>query len=489
MNHLIPSVLLLLVLFSCKGSDIYQLASPDGRLSVKIEQTTDSGLMYRFFIDNKLVIGSSPLGYRLDGGRMLPDMQYKIVNNDYVAVNSEWHPVWGKRSVVPDVYNQLTLEFESKKDSARFVLDVRLYDDGFAFRYNIPEIGEEVCADEVTGFNYVENPVAWFYNGEDANYGPVRLTEVDTVRSPNVTLQLSDDLFLNMHEACLMQGDPLMLDSEKGEHSLVVASSAGVLGKLKSGYTSAWRVVMVGNTPGALVDSHLLELLNPDPDMDFSWVKPGIAVWDWRINGAEYNKFTYTMSYPSWVRMVDFAAEQGFGYLVLDANWYGPEFDSDSNPTNGHKAADVQRLLAYAKEKGVGVWLYLNDIGGRKFPIEETLSQYGRWGASGVKYGFMEGSPEEKNRWTQKITELCAKNRLLVDFHDGPVHPYGQMRTWPNAVTREYCHAQLDAHRVFTPSTFCTSVFVNMVAGPLDMNNGMFDLRQGPTTRIDENQP
>ncbi len=195
------------------------------------------------------------------------------------------------------------------------------------------------------------------------------------------------------------------------------------------------------------------------------------------------------MSYPSWVRMVDFAAEQGFGYLVLDANWYGPEFDSDSNPTNGHKAADVQRLLAYAKEKGVGVWLYLNDIGGRKFPIEETLSQYGRWGASGVKYGFMEGSPEEKNRWTQKITELCAKNRLLVDFHDGPVHPYGQMRTWPNAVTREYCHAQLDAHRVFTPSTFCTSVFVNMVAGPLDMNNGMFDLRQGPTTRIDENQP
>lgn len=56
------------------------------------------------------------------------------------------------------------------------------------------------------------------------------------------------------------------------------------------------------------------------------------------------------------------------------------------------------------------------------------------------------------------ITELCAENRLLVDFHDGPVHPYGQMRTWPNAITREYCHAQLDAHRVFVPSTFVTSV-------------------------------
>lgn len=240
-----------------------------------------------------------------------------------------------------------------------------------------------------------------------------------------------------------------------------------------------------------MTDSHLLELLNPDPDSryDFSWVKPGLAVWDWRINGAVWDGFTYGMSYPSWVRMVDFAAEQGFKYLVLDANWYGPEFESDSDPVKGEKAQDVQRLLKYGKEKGVGIWLYLNDVGGRKYPIEKTLKQYGDWGAAGVKYGFMSGTQEEKNRWTKKITELCAQNHLLVDFHDGPVHPYGQMRTWPNAVTREYCHAQLDGHHVFEPKTFVTTVFVNMVAGPIDMNNGMFDLRQGHTTRVDESQP
>lgn len=260
---------------------------------------------------------------------------------------------------------------------------------------------------------------------------------------------------------------------------------------LSPGYTSAWRVVLYGTTPGVLTDSHLLELLNPDPDSryDFSWVKPGLAVWDWRINGAVWDGFTYGMSYPSWVRMVDFAAEQGFKYLVLDANWYGPEFESDSDPVKGEKAQDVQRLLKYGKEKGVGIWLYLNDVGGRKYPIEKTLKQYGDWGAVGVKYGFMSGTQEEKNRWTKKITELCAQNHLLVDFHDGPVHPYGQMRTWPNAVTREYCHAQLDGHHVFEPKTFVTTVFVNMVAGPIDMNNGMFDLRQGHTTRVDESQP
>ena len=97
----------------------------------------------------------------------------------------------------------------------------------------------------------------------------------------------------------------------------------------------------------------------------------------------------------------------------------------------------------------------------------------------------MRGNPEEKNHRTRLITELCAKNKLLCNFHDGPVHPYGQMRTWPNAVTREFCFAQLDSKRVFQPKTFVTSVFVNMLAGPIDMNNGFFDLRQGKTTRVD----
>jgi len=97
----------------------------------------------------------------------------------------------------------------------------------------------------------------------------------------------------------------------------------------------------------------------------------------------------------------------------------------------------------------------------------------------------MRGSMADKNIRTRMITRLCAENHLMCDFHDGPVIPYGQMRSWPNSVTREYCHAQLDAHRVFQPKTFVTSVFVNMLAGPLDMNNGIFGLQ---TNRRDNSQ-
>ena len=73
-------------------------------------------------------------------------------------------------------------------------------------------------------------------------------------------------------------------------------------------------------------------------------------------------------------------------------------------------------LIQYGKQKGVGIWLYLNDVGGRNYPLEETLKQYGEWGAAGVKYGFMAGNLEEKNTRTKSITEMCARYKLLVDF-------------------------------------------------------------------------
>jgi alpha-glucosidase len=63
-------------------------------------------------------------------------------------------------------------------------------------------------------------------------------------------------------------------------------------------------------------------------------------------------------------------------HLVLDANWYGPEFAKDSDPVKGDKAKDVKKSSPTAA-KNVGVWLYLNDVGGRQFPLEETIAQYG----------------------------------------------------------------------------------------------------------------
>ena len=464
----------------------YTVDSPDGKIQLAIIQTDAGELTYQLSVKRKQVIDASALGFKTEDGLTFPFRGWKMGKVTRNKVNSVWKPLWGKRAVVPDKYNEMKLSFvnEAKSSDALEVV-ARAYNEGVAFRYVSPQGAGSAL--ELTTFNFAGDYTAWFYNGERHNIGPERLTETDGERLPVMTVKAADDLYLAVHEACLDEGEPLKLKSEKGQCLFSVSVKPHLL---HAGYQSAWRVVLCGNRPGDLVDSHLLELLNPEPsgDYDFSWVKPGVALWDWRINGAQWEGFHYTMSYPSWERMVDFAAEQGFAYLVLDANWYGPEFEQGSDPVKGDKARDVRKLIQYGKQKGVGIWLYLNDVGGRNYPLEETLKQYGAWGAAGVKYGFMAGDGEEKNTRTKSITEMCARYKLLVDFHDYPVHPYGQMRTWPNAVTREYCKAQLDGHEIFYPKTFVTSVFVNMIAGPIDMNNGMFDLRQGKTTRSDNNQ-
>lgn len=459
-----------------------EVKSPDHSLVLSFDIDSEGRVVYCLSKDKETVIDWSVTGFTAGAGSVPNATRLNASRNGKVRVRQEWRPLWGKRSVVPDRYNgrDISVTFV---EIGEVTLQARVYDDGAAFRFTGLPAGEMT---ERTSFNFAGDYTAWFYNGERHNIGPEKLSESDGERLPVMTVQAAGDRYLAIHEAALgPDGWPMRLRSAAGSTSFEVIPETI---SANSPFTSAWRVMMCSDTPGGLVDSHLLELLNPTPEGDFSWVKPGVALWDWRIDGAVWDGYRYGMNYDSWTRMIDFAAEQGFSHLVLDANWYGPEFAKDSDPTKGDKARDVQRIIRYGRDKGVGVWLYLNDVAGTNYPIEETLAQYEQWGAAGVKYGFMNGTPQEKNRKTQNITALCAKHHLMVDYHDYPVHPFGQMRTWPNAVTREYCKAQLDGRQIFYPKTFVTSVFVNMIAGPVDMNNGFMELHQGRTTRKDNNQ-
>ena len=466
-----PFCLLVTALFATTGAFVpgaesHILASPDGHLRLTLSHTPEGGLSYAFAAHGRDLIRPSDIGHAV-AGKPARGTWAGVATR---SVDSVWQPLWGKRATVPDRFNEATI------DLTDFTVVARAYDDGIAIRCDRPT-GAAVT--ERTRFELAGDFTAWFYNGEHHNIGPEKLTATNGRRLPVMTVKAADDAYLAIHEADLTEGDPLVLESRAGETAFRVAS----------GPSSAWRVVLFGRTPGAMVDSHLIELLNPPPagGADFSWVRPGVAVWDWRINGAEVEGFRYDMSLPSWLRMVDFAAENGIRHLVLDADWYGPEHERESDPVKGGKVGQVKRIIAYGKAKGVGVWLYLNDVAGRQFPLEDPLKQYGEWGAVGIKYGFMRGNPAERNARTRLITERAAAHKLMVNFHDGPVHPYGQMRTFPNAMTREFCHSQLDAHRVYQPKTFVTSVFVNMLAGPIDMCNGLADLTQAK--RVDEPSP
>lgn len=487
MKDFIKNLLLVLVLMLATApcwadKNLCSLSSPDGKAVITVNSSTEGGICFTLTVDGIKVLQDSHMGFQ-DADTKIPASNWILGNITRSKHNELWHPVWGKRSEVKDQYNAVSIKYLSPKADKAVTLELRAYNDGMA--WNATNEKGEVTWQEMSNFNFTGDYTAWYYNGEHHNLGPEPLSKARGERTPIMVIEADKKLYLAIHEASLYHGKPLLLKSEEGSQRFDIVSEDT---RMQEGDKTAWRVVMYGRTPGDLVDSHLIELLNPEPKGDFSWVHPGIYLWDWRIDGAVWDDFHYRMNYDSWVRMIDFAQAEGFSALVLDANWYGPEFEQNSDPVTGEKARDVQRIIKYGRERGVDVWLYLNDVAGSNYPIEETLKQYEEWGAAGVKYGFMNGTPTQKNEKTINLTQLCAKHHLCIDFHDYPVHPWGQSRTYPNALTREYCQAQLDGHDIFQPKTFVTSCFVNMVAGPIDQNNGMFDLRQGRTTRKDNNQ-
>ncbi|MDD2600483.1 MAG: glycoside hydrolase family 97 catalytic domain-containing protein [Kiritimatiellae bacterium] len=475
-------------------------------------ELTSPGEMVR--VDVNLVRGSVQWSVKYNGIQIVdasllglimeqPFKRFMLLRSSETTVDDTWKPVWDKFSLIRNHYKELTLELQEAEVAGRkLVVVVRAYDDSVAVRYHLPDAGEVVVLEDNTHFMFAGDFTGWCANGERPNYGPQSVSKFETdIPKPNerhfpLTLKVAEECYAAVLEAAIYDFNYM---SPKGVAPNGIRTMMG-RNKVTAPIATSWRVLLLGKTPGSLITNNALVNLNPPCQIkDPSWIETGLSLWDWRGWGATTSDgFTYELDMKSWRRQIDFASKYGVKYLLLDANWYGEEFSEDSNPVTSRSTLcvqnddgnilfpaapadwddpiDVPALIQYAADKNVKILLYINDRAQVKYNFEKTLATYKSWGAAGIKYGFMRGKGQQKVLDTRKIVEACARHQLVCDFHDSPVPPSGDRRTWPNYITREFCHAQADAKRSFSPTTFCTAVFINMLAGPLDMSNGMFAL-------------
>ena len=366
-----------------------------------------------------------------------------------------------------------------EKPEQFYEITFRLYDEGFAYRYNFPAntITDSILIEqELTELSFKNDFTYWAYNEERHNLGPIVRSErdIERIRIPMV-LQLAENQFMAIHEAEITEFAPYSINAASEDLNLKFNINYSLRNEP---FKTSWRTFILGDKVGDLAESNLLVNLNePCKIEDPSWIKPGKTMWDWRVWGYKTEDgFEYGLNTESHKRMIDFATENNVQYLLIDADWYGPEFSNESDPTVSKGPINIQEDMAYAKANNVGIFLYLNDVGAKTFGLERVLKQFSDWGAAGVKYGFMQGSEEEKVKHTRDVIELCAKYKLMVVFHDGPIAPSGDSRTYPNMVAKEFGHAQADAMRSHYPETSVNQVLINQIAGPLDLTNGWFDL-------------
>ena len=82
-------------------------------------------------------------------------------------------------------------------------------------------------------------------------------------------------------------------------------------------------------------------------------------------------------------------------YLVYQPNPNSPKMADKPAPENWEDPIDIPALIKYGKERNVGVFLYINDVARLHYDFEKTLETYHKWGAAGIKYGFMKGNGQK----------------------------------------------------------------------------------------------
>jgi alpha-glucosidase len=478
----IASIGLAILLPSYGHADSSHLSSPDARIQVST-LSDDGALSYSVQFNGKPIIAKSRLGVELAGGAFSGAL--KITDSELSSFDQSWKPVWGQFSEYRNHYNELTLDVaEVAVPHRKMQIIFRAYDDGIAFRYVFPQqdgLKDVNIKNELSEVSVIsDTPVAWYPASSTTLYNDVSFDKLKKRCHTPFTAQLAEDCFISLHEAAIVNSSDAMLTVGKDRRTLKYNVS------LKqdvpaAGVVSAWRTVQIAAKPGDLVESSLILNLNePNKLADTSWIKPGVSLWDWRNHGGVADDgFVYGINTESYIRYIDFAHENGLAYVLIDAEWYGPERNPKSDPVTYEHDVDIPKITKYAKEKGVGIWLYVNDQALKNFDMDRTFAQYQKWGIVGIKHGFLGGGNQPKNAFSVKVLEKCAEYHIMYVLHE-PNKPTGLSRTYPHFMSSEYVNSMLDAaNRVpATPSEISVFPVVHSLAGPVDRSCGLFDLDQ-----------
>ena len=508
----LASVLLSIAAFDnivAQETQTWQLSSPDGSqsLTVGIE---DSRLYYNVRYNGATVIMRSYLSLTLSDGEIW-GRSPKVKKAESEEINETYDtPVW-IRSKTRNHCNQLTLTM-----SRDYSVVFRAYDDGIAYRFVSTRKGNYTILDEEVAVNFASSPT--MYVAYSDNAGHEALYTTGSLANWNGSALADNPVVFKMVKAkvCLTESDlkdyPAMLltkgngvrgrsvearfhyaaksEGWKPENNgmTVVNSRQSYLAACNGTRSFPWRVMIVSADEGTFLSSDMVYALGRAPEGDYSWVKPGQAVWDWwsRLPSAGLD-FTPGMNPQTWLYRIDFAAKYGIPYVLVDAGWS----KDNTMLTGANSNMDLEKIISYGNGKNVGVILW--GFGFRFADKAETLAKkYSEMGIKGFKLDFWERTDQQALQAIEKVAKTAAKYKLLVDYH-GCWSVAGFSRTYPNVIDFEGVHGgeqfKWNSINVDQMAYDVTFPFARMVAAPVDYTQGAMRNGTKSTFKVSYNYP
>jgi len=498
-NKIISLVFLLLLcpgVICAQKAKVYEVKSPDGAIVLKVE----SGAKMFWSVQHKgqQLIAPSAISLTLQTGEVLGD-QAKVTNSKTESINTEFNAINYRKTVVPDIYNQLTLNCKGD-----YGVIFRVFNDAVAYRYFTKRKGEIVIKNEEANFNFTEDHKAFIPYLRDYRDGKVFNASFESLyKEQKISEFLTDSLaFLpllvelnNGKKILLIEADleeypgmflvlnetkkgfkgiyaPYPLETKMAGYNninLIPTKRAGYIAKTDGTRSFPWRAIVISEQDKDLLNCDIVQkLASPNRIEDISWIKPGQVAWDWwnnmNISGVEFKSGMNTLSYKYYI---DFASKYKVPYILLDGGW-----NVKGDLTKARPEINLEELIAYGNQKNVGliVWASWMDILQQK---EKVFPFYNKIGIKGMKIDFIDRDDQVAVATTYEIAKLAAENHLLVDYH-GVFKPTGLQRTYPNVVGYEgvYGLENFKWANPDGPRYAVTIPFIRNLAGPMDYTSG-----------------
>jgi alpha-glucosidase len=492
-------VLLLLFIAPCAfAKQGFTISSPDKKI-LFILSSDQVGLTYQVSYKGVLLVKDSRLSISFKEGGVF-GKNVKLEKPILKKVEEDYNLLIGKSSNVHSLSNQLVISATEQSGLKRQLnIEVRVFNDGAAFRYQIPgqQHWQKVeITDEANTFNLTHDPVALtlfrenYTTSHEGLYDKLPLSKIkaDTLMDMPALFEFPNGIYMAITEANLLDYAGMYLIKHNGMlqsslSPLPHQTDIKVIAKLP--HNSPWRVMMISDRVGALIESNILtNLSEPCRIKDISWIRPGKTTFPWwNGNVTPDTSFAPGNNYETNMYYVNFCAQNNLGYHTVVEyglhEWYvndgaGFQPGPHADPSKAVPGLDMQQLCDSAAKVGVGirVWVHFYAL----YPkLDETFAQYEKWGIKGLMCDFMDRDDQEMVNMQEEILQKAAQHHLHIQFH-GAYKPTGTSRTYPNEFTREgSLNYENDkwGERV-TPDADLNIAFTRLLAGSTDYHLGGF---------------
>ena len=522
-----------------------QLQSPNKALEMTFSLQSDGTPTYDLKYKNKAVIKTSKLGLELkkDAKSLLND--FTIIDTKTSTFDENWKPVWGEVAEIRNHYNELAVTLNQNGTNRQIVIRFRLFDDGLGFRYEFPAqknlvyfiIKEERTQFAMTG----DHDTYWIsgdYDTQEYDYTTSKLSEIrglstkvrtdnasqtwfsDTGVQTSLMMKTKDGLYINLHEAALINYSLMNLDLDDKTmvfESHLTPDAQGDKGYIQAPSHSPWRTIMVSDDAREILASKMtLNLNDPCKIEDTSWIKPVkyVGVWWEMITGK--SSWSYTNDFPS-IQLgitdytkakpngthgantahvkeyIDFAAKHGFDGVLVEGwnegweDWFGHAKDYVFDFVTPYPDFDVKGIHEYAKSKGVKMIMH-HETSGSTRNYERHLDKAFQFmndnGYEAVKSGYVGPIlPIGEHHYSQStinhyqyVVEKAADYKIMINAHEA-VRPTGIYRTYPNMIGNESARGtEFQAFGGSKPNHVTILPFTRLIGGPMDYTPGIFEM-------------